>query len=100
MALSRDEINNLARLSRIGIDASEEERFGEQLSSVLSYVDMLKNVDISGVAYEYQVPGLEGVTRLDEALVNDEVERTEIIGQFPEKKGDLLRVPGIFQTPS
>ncbi|MEK7102994.1 MAG: Asp-tRNA(Asn)/Glu-tRNA(Gln) amidotransferase subunit GatC [Patescibacteria group bacterium] len=100
MALSREEIATLARLSRIDLDPSEEERFGSQLSSVLSYVDMLKNVDTSGVAYEYQVPGLEGVTRVDEALVNDETERTEIIGQFPEKKGDLLRVPGIFQSPS
>ena len=100
MALSRDEIATLARLSRIDIDPSEEERFGSQLSSILSYVDMLKHVDTSGVEYEYQVPGLEGVTRADEALLNDDIERKEIIAQFPEKKGDLLRVPGIFQSPS
>ena len=96
MALSRDEINNLARLSRIGLDATEEERFGAQLSSILEYVDVLKSVDTTGVQYQYHVPGLSGVTRPDEVRAIDETEREEIINAFPAKQGDLLSVKKIF----
>ncbi|MDP2656458.1 MAG: Asp-tRNA(Asn)/Glu-tRNA(Gln) amidotransferase subunit GatC [bacterium] len=96
MALSREETNKLAQLSRIGLKPEEEERFGGQLSSILAYVDMLKKVDTTGVEYEYHVPGLSGVTRADEALPTDETERAEIIDQFPEKKGDVLSVKKIF----
>lgn len=96
MALSREEINKLAQLSRIGLQSEEEERFGAQLSSVLAYVDILKSVDTTGVEYEYHVPGLSGVTRADEALPINDTEHEEIINAFPEKKGDLLSVKKIF----
>ena len=44
----------------------EVERFREELSSILDYVEILNGADTDGLEPTYQVTGLKNVTRADE----------------------------------
>ena len=42
MKLSKDEVQKIAKLSRLDLDAKELDQFAHQLSDVLDYFDKLK----------------------------------------------------------
>ncbi len=77
--LSRDDVLNLASLSRLKLSKEEVERFREELSEILEYVQILDKVDTSGLEPTYQVAGLTSVTRSDK------------IKGYPAKPADLLK---------
>ena len=66
--LTRDDVLKLAQLSRLKLSDEEIEGFREELSSILEYVEVLNNVDISGLEPTYQVTGLKNVMRKDEPI--------------------------------
>jgi aspartyl-tRNA(Asn)/glutamyl-tRNA(Gln) amidotransferase subunit C len=65
--LSIEDVLKLARLSRLKLNGEEAEKFREELSSILEYVETLNSVDTSGLEPTYQVTGLKNITRKDEA---------------------------------
>jgi aspartyl-tRNA(Asn)/glutamyl-tRNA(Gln) amidotransferase subunit C len=64
--LSRDDVLRLANLSRLKLSDDEIERFRNELSSILEYVEKLDAVDVSGLEPTYQVTGLKNIMRKDE----------------------------------
>lgn len=64
--LSEDQVRHVAKLARLALSDEEVKKFSGQLSDVLEYVDMLKEVDVEGVALTSQVTGLENVMQKDE----------------------------------
>jgi aspartyl-tRNA(Asn)/glutamyl-tRNA(Gln) amidotransferase subunit C len=64
--LSRDEVLKLAALSKLRLSDEEVERLRGELSEILSYVEVLDQVDIEGLEPTYQVTGLKNVYRPDE----------------------------------
>jgi aspartyl-tRNA(Asn)/glutamyl-tRNA(Gln) amidotransferase subunit C len=64
--LSRDDVLKLARLSRLKLSDEEVEKFREELSSILEYVEVLNKVDTTGLEPTSQVTGLKNVMRKDE----------------------------------
>lgn len=92
------------KLARISHDPSPEflEKFGQELGSILEYVDQLQEVDTTGLK---PTDGLRTTTleklRPDELPQDPETYnrvRQNIIAQFPEKNGPLLALPGIFEN--
>jgi aspartyl-tRNA(Asn)/glutamyl-tRNA(Gln) amidotransferase subunit C len=63
--LSRDDVLKLARLSRLRLTDDEIERFSEELSAILDYVETLNSVDVTGLQPTYQLTGLKNVVRVD-----------------------------------
>jgi aspartyl-tRNA(Asn)/glutamyl-tRNA(Gln) amidotransferase subunit C len=66
--LTREDVLKLAQLSRLSLTEEEIERFREELSSILEYVEKLNSVDVSGLEPTYQVTGLKNVMRKDEVI--------------------------------
>ena len=64
--LTRAAVLKLAQLSRLKLTDEEIERFREELSSILDYVEVLDKVDTKGLEPTYQVTGLRNVMRRDE----------------------------------
>lgn len=64
--LSRDDILKLAKLARLRLSDGEISKFQDEISAILGYVEMLNDVDVSGLKPTYQVTGLQNVTRTDE----------------------------------
>jgi aspartyl-tRNA(Asn)/glutamyl-tRNA(Gln) amidotransferase subunit C len=49
LALSREEVQHIAQLARVGLDEDEIARFREHLSEILDYFQRLRQVDTEGV---------------------------------------------------
>ncbi|MBI2592138.1 Asp-tRNA(Asn)/Glu-tRNA(Gln) amidotransferase subunit GatC [Candidatus Saccharibacteria bacterium] len=66
--LSRDAVLKLAKLSRLKLTEEEIERFRQELSDILSYVEQLEKVNTRSLEPTYQVTGLKNVMRADQPI--------------------------------
>ena len=96
MNLSKQEVKHIALLARLGLTAEEIEKFAGQLSSILDYVEQLKEVDTEGVLPAAQVTGLENVMA-DDAInqVGPKV-REELLKLAPEREDNLVKTKSVF----
>lgn len=95
--LSPSEIEGVARLARLDLTDHEKEMYATQLSVIFEYMEVLNEVDTSGVPETCQVTGRQDVVRDDVVVTTDEETRKKLIAQFPKKVGNLLKVPGVFE---
>ena len=66
MKLTKEEVEKLAHLARLKLTDEEKELYSEQLTEILSYVEILGEAPTEGVEITSQVTGLSNVTREDE----------------------------------
>lgn len=69
--LTDDEVRHIAKLAKIKLTDADIARLAPQISGILDYFEVLKEVDTEGVAETSQVTGLESVTRPDEINVTE-----------------------------
>jgi aspartyl-tRNA(Asn)/glutamyl-tRNA(Gln) amidotransferase subunit C len=89
--LSRDDVLKLAQLSRLKLTDEEIEKFREELSSILEYVEKLDSIDVSDLEPTYQVTGLKNVMRKDEP-VNYGYKTEDLLKNAPAVKDNQFRV--------
>ena len=65
MKLTKEQVEHVAQLARLGLSDKEVEKFQTQLSGILDYVEQLNEVDTEGVEPTAQVTGLTNVLRED-----------------------------------
>ncbi len=63
--LTREDVLNLARLSRLHLTDDEVVRFQKEIEAILGYVEQLQSVDLDNLEPTSQVTGLVNVTRAD-----------------------------------
>jgi len=97
MKLSKQEIQGIAKLARLDLTEAELEKYGGQLSAVLSYINQLKEVDVKGVEPTAQVTGLENVLREDEVKNWDKKEIEEALKDAPEREGRFIKVKRVIE---
>ncbi|MFA5358981.1 MAG: Asp-tRNA(Asn)/Glu-tRNA(Gln) amidotransferase subunit GatC [Patescibacteria group bacterium] len=95
--LSIKEIEHIAALARLELKEEDEKKFAKQLSSILSYVDRLSEVETDGILPIAQVTGLENVWRDDEVVDCSIEEKNKIFDNFPTKDGRHIKVRGVFE---
>lgn len=92
--INKDEVRHIAGLARIGLDEKELERFSKDLSSILDWVEQLKEVKVEGVEPTAHISGVANVTREDE--VKEFGNREGIIELFPEEKDGYDKVKAVL----
>lgn len=65
--ISKKEVQHVAKLARLGLTKQEEEKFKKELSSILGYVEKLKEVDVSETEPTSHPLRIENVMRKDKA---------------------------------
>lgn len=65
MALTRAQVQHIAKLARLALTDAEVDKFTGQLTTILDYVAQLNEVDTDGVVPTSQVTGLKNVMRED-----------------------------------
>jgi aspartyl-tRNA(Asn)/glutamyl-tRNA(Gln) amidotransferase subunit C len=60
------DVKRVAKLANLSLSADEEDKYSEQLSKILEYIDKLNEVDTENVEPTYNVTGLLNVMRPDE----------------------------------
>lgn len=66
MKLTIEQVQQLAHLARLQLSPEEQERLSKELTSILDYVDILKEAETEDVPETKQVTGLSNVSRKDE----------------------------------
>lgn len=95
MSLNKDQVKKIAKLAMLDLSEEEVEKLGGQISGIVDWVNMLKEVDTEGVEPTYQVTGIDSVMR------EDKVERygdsDELLENSPlEKKAYQVLVKKIL----
>ena len=94
MALTIAEVEHVAHLARLRLSADELEKLQHELSHILDYIDMLKEVDVSSIAPTAQVTDLANVMREDE--VRPSLPREAVLANAPDQRDGMFRVKDIF----
>jgi aspartyl-tRNA(Asn)/glutamyl-tRNA(Gln) amidotransferase subunit C len=95
MALTTKEVEHVARLARLRLSPEEIETLRAQLSNILDYIDMLKEVDVAGVPPTAQVTDLLNILREDE--VRPSLPPEDVLANAPDQQDGMFRVKAIFE---
>lgn len=94
MPIDKGTVREIAALARLEVQASEEERYVRELQAILSYVEQLQSLDVSGIEpTSTVVAGDPPPLREDEALPCDV--RDAALAEAPDREGDYFRVPRV-----
>lgn len=95
MHLTHGEVRHVAELAKLALSEHEVALYGEQLSAILEYAELLKQVDTSHVPPTPYVLPLENVMADDVArpsLSNDAA-----LANAPDKQNGFFRVRAVFE---
>ena len=93
--ISREEVQNVARLARLHLTDEEAERMREQLDAILAYIDKLRELDVEGVEPTAHAVPLVNVMR-DDALAPC-LPQEAALANAPDRAGEFFRVPRIIE---
>lgn len=98
MSFIQQDIRHLTQLARLAMDDDELQRSERELGAILGYVERLQKVDTSVIS---STSTLETSVnwRADQIEVCDSEVRQGIVRNFPDRQGDALRVPAVFEQP-
>lgn len=93
--ITNKDVQNLAQLSNIQLSTEEASALSADIENILTYVDMLGELDTSGVEPTYQVNDLKNVFRED---VADQagVSRADLLAIAPESLDNQVKVPKVL----
>jgi len=94
MAISKEEVQHIARLARLRFSDKEQDQMAEEMSQVLDYMDTLREVDTAGVPPMAHVLTQENVFRDDE--VEQRIKRKDALTNAPETDGTYVLVPRVI----
>ena len=93
--ISREDVEHVAALARLGLTDGEIDLMQGQLNRILEAVGQLQAVDTSSVGPTAQVIALENVMRDD--VARPSMAREAALGNAPRRDGPMLRVPVILE---
>jgi aspartyl-tRNA(Asn)/glutamyl-tRNA(Gln) amidotransferase subunit C len=92
--LTVKEVEHIAKLSRLDLSEAEKEKFANQLSGVLEYVEQLNEVDTKDIEPTAQVTGLSNIFVPDQITNPDS--QFELLNNAPETDGTSIKIPAVF----
>jgi len=97
--LTKKEVEKIAELARLGLAEKEKEKFAEDLSSVIGYIQKLSEVNVEKVEPMTGGTDLESITRQDDETksISDPQTRKQILNAAPDREDDYFKVPSILE---
>ncbi|MBI4975182.1 Asp-tRNA(Asn)/Glu-tRNA(Gln) amidotransferase subunit GatC [Candidatus Peregrinibacteria bacterium] len=94
--LTEEQVRHVAKLARLKLTDDEVKKFSKQLSGVLEYVEILKEVDVKNVIITSQVTGLSNITRGDK-IEKSPSTKEELLAcsELPVDSGQVRVMPAI-----
>jgi len=94
--LTKEEIQNIATLARIGLSEKDVEKYQQDLSEILDYFKKLDEVDIEGVEPIGHITGMKNVFRTDGNVDFGDLGKEAIMQNAPEKKDGYIKVKSVL----
>lgn len=95
MALTREEVEHVADLAKLGLTVLEIETFREQLSAILDYAAILKQLDTDAISPTASVLPLRNVMRADQA--QSSLSQEDALANAPSTTEGFFQVEAILE---
>jgi aspartyl-tRNA(Asn)/glutamyl-tRNA(Gln) amidotransferase subunit C len=100
MAITRKEVEHVARLARLALTEEEKERYTAQLGQILTYVEKLSALNTDQVTPTTHVLPLSNVWRQDKtepSTAQTLGSPEDILANAPEREGSLFKVKKVIE---
>lgn len=87
------DVEHVAKLARLELTEEEKQKFTRQLGDILKYVEMMNEVDTTGVKPMAHAFDFVNVMREDKVVY--EQTKRELMKNAPEEENGFFRVPKI-----
>jgi aspartyl-tRNA(Asn)/glutamyl-tRNA(Gln) amidotransferase subunit C len=94
MSLSPAEVHKIARLARLAITDEQAAAYGPQLSAILSHMDKLRSLDLTGVEPLTHIG--DTVNRLDADIPGQTLPSQALLDMAPEAMPPFVKVPKVL----
>lgn len=95
MKITKEEIKNIALLSRLSITDEKMDETEKALSDILTYVDQLNELNLEGVTPMPHAVDLPNVLRED--VMKPSLDHDLALSNAPEEDNGCFRVPRVVQ---
>jgi aspartyl-tRNA(Asn)/glutamyl-tRNA(Gln) amidotransferase subunit C len=95
MKITRQNVEDVALLSRLEMTADELDAYSGQLNAILEYADILNKLDTKGIEPTAHVLPLKNVMRPDE--VKPSLPRELALSNAPEVEDGYFKVPKVME---
>jgi aspartyl-tRNA(Asn)/glutamyl-tRNA(Gln) amidotransferase subunit C len=95
MAITREDVENVAALARLALTEEEKERMISQLGVILENMTILNEVDVSQVPASSYVLPVRNVTSADQPRPSCPPQ--ELLANAPAVEDQCLRVPAVLE---
>lgn len=89
------DVSHIAKLANLTLKKDEEKIYESQLSSIINYIEKLKEVDTENVPETSQVTNLENVTKKD--VASPSLSQDEALFNTNNKHNGFFKVKAIFE---
>ncbi|MGT2912109.1 Asp-tRNA(Asn)/Glu-tRNA(Gln) amidotransferase subunit GatC [Streptococcus cameli] len=95
MKISEEEVRHVAKLSKLTFSDEETTAFATSLTKIVDMVELLNEVDTTGVAITTTMADRKTVIRED--VAEKGTDREELFKNVPEKENHYIKVPAILE---
>lgn len=89
------DVKHVAKLANLPLTFEEEEKYSQQLSNILEYIEKLNQVDTSSVESTFNVSGQSNVMRED--LATACLSQEEALSNASKTKDGMFETKGVFE---
>ena len=95
MAIDRDTVRRIARLSRLALDEGQAQAMESELNALLSWVEQLGEVDVAGV--EPMTSVVAAKLKMRDDVVTDGGYADELMKNAPQSEDHFFVVPKVVE---
>lgn len=95
--IPKEQVKYIAKLARIFISEKETEKMRKELSAILKYIDLLKEVDIKKIKPTFHPFSFGNKTREDKVKEKSFQMVSKLIELIPEKENGYVKVKAILK---
>lgn len=96
MAINEEQVLHVAKLAKLSFTKTEAAEFTNQLGKIIEMVELLEEVDTTGVPFTSNVVETVNVMRPDRAEAG--MNRDDLMKNVPEKEDGFIKVPAIIDN--
>lgn len=95
MKLTSDQVKHVAKLANLSLTSGEEEKYSQQLSKILDYIDQLNQVETPEIAVAYNVSEQENVMAKDKVV--ESLSQEDATKNGSQVKNGFFVTKGVFE---
>lgn len=95
--ISKEQVQHVAKLARLGLSQNEINKMRKELSSILDYFKLLDELDVSKVSAAFYTKSSKNVMKEDKVEKKDRKETDKLLSQAPQREKRYIKVKEILK---